>query len=159
VELGDALHNVLTTAVLVGYARPFSKNRPYGPLPTRWGEFSNPRATDFHRQVLTVRNTVLAHSDGSVRAVHVIPPGVKFGALPTVEEIVITVHNRLVPPEWFPHIVDLCRDLLPRMTAEINRLSDDLYGRPGIQFPTSRFVLDDSSELFPSQESNAPSDA
>jgi hypothetical protein len=158
-DLHGPLHCALSTAVVVAYARPFVWNMPHGRIPSGWETFSHPLAADLHRRILEHWNTAVSHPDASVRVVSVIPSGVRFGSAPVNDECVVTVEDLAVPLDWFPLIVDLCDFLLPRLTQEINRLVDGLYGRPGIEFPPSTFILDDGPDLIPSDASDAPADA
>jgi len=48
-----------STAVVVGYARPNTQDKPNDPIPSRRGNFSNPEARNFHRPLLEHRDSVL----------------------------------------------------------------------------------------------------
>jgi len=72
------VHQALSTAVVVSCARPFTRNRPDGPLGKRWTQFSDSRLQELHDQLLTLRHQQRAHSDTSVRRVRIVPPGVRL---------------------------------------------------------------------------------
>jgi len=68
----------LLEAVVVSYARPFTANRPYGPLPKRWANFADPGQQKLHDDLVETRNKAVAHSDAAVRRVMIIPPGAQL---------------------------------------------------------------------------------
>ena len=112
----------LNSAVVVCYGRPFSQNRPLGPLPRKWAKFSSPTLQETHDLLIRHRNQVVGHSDASERRVHISVPAISTGR--TVEH---SVRDIVVSPERFPIVQLLCQDLLRRLSADIETLKVSLF--------------------------------
>src|SRR5438309_7330583 len=58
IESADAdLYTALSSTIVICYARPFTRNRPMGPLPPAWGQFKDARLQQTHDMLLKLRNT------------------------------------------------------------------------------------------------------
>lgn len=73
--IGHPLYYPLVAAITVCYARPFTKNQPLGPLPSKWGRFSHPKAQQTHNDLMRARHQLIAHSDMEAREAKIVPPG------------------------------------------------------------------------------------
>lgn len=130
-EVSDIRHPLwipLQEVSIVSYARPFTANRPYGPLPSEWGLFDNPREQTLHDDLIESRNRLVAHSDAGMRKVTVIPPGFEFtrgrqaGALGG-----IGISATRYSPEHFSDIADLCLTLGRRLNTAIEGIREALF--------------------------------
>jgi hypothetical protein len=133
------LYSTLVAAIVVSYARPFSQNRPLGPLPEQWGRFDDPARQKLHNEILEARNRLVAHSDLSERAVWVVPAGVELPNGTKRDHPTIVVRTPALRSDRVNAIRDLCLDLLGRLSEEI----DELRGRT---FPDAS-LGDDEIEL------------
>jgi hypothetical protein len=136
--MGDALYAPIYHAAVVAYARPFTANKPFGPLPARWSRFSSRRLQKLHETVLEDRNTFVAHSDADVREVSVVPPSYlmpsgKSGGL-TVQ--ILTTYRA---PDYFLALHEATVELSERFSERINELLDQLYGSGDL--PLEPFAL------------------
>jgi hypothetical protein len=115
------LHTALLAAIVISYGRPFSQNRPHGPLPRRWHRFENKRHGEVHRIVLRMRDKLIAHSDIAERRVFVVPPGVDFPLrAPPDGKTAVVVRTATLVPSLVEEIRDLCLDLGRRINAEVD---------------------------------------
>jgi len=53
--------------IIISYARPFSQNRPVGPLPAEWARYEDPVLQDIHDRLIAMRHKSIAHCDSGVR--------------------------------------------------------------------------------------------
>jgi hypothetical protein len=138
-HLGDDLYAPLYYAAAISYARPFTDNRPYGPLPGTWRRFADPRLQRMHDSLIRTRNEFIAHSDFARRTVHIVPPGATFGPPNLVSaRVSVVVSLSYVALEAFPVVVETCQDLGERINVAVEDLLTELFeGRalPGAAFP------------------------
>jgi hypothetical protein len=127
-DMGDKLYQPLFHAIVVSYARPFTKNQPHGRLPTEWSKFSDPYFQEAHDKIIKARHQYIAHSDEEIRKVLIFPPGARIGETDyKVGDISLTVRTLGFPLSWFPPIRDLCLDLGGRLDKRVNSLLAELY--------------------------------
>lgn len=74
-DIRDELRLPLQDALVVTYARPFTSNRPIGPLPEEWTRFVDPDHQRLHGELMSMRNKLVAHGDAERRKVVIYPPG------------------------------------------------------------------------------------
>ena len=119
----------LQDAIVIAYARPFTWNKPYGPLDKKWSIFSDHGLQRLHELLVETRNTLIAHSDKLHRKVQIIPDGTSsVPGLPTTKGLGITVGTKKIAMDMFPRIEALCLDLGGRLDKEMFDLLDKLYG-------------------------------
>lgn len=58
----DPLYFPLQEGAVIAYSRPFSGGQ-IGTLPAKYSKFENPRHRSHHKELLELRNTLVAHSD------------------------------------------------------------------------------------------------
>jgi hypothetical protein len=73
-EFTDALWIPLQEALVIAYSRPFSANKPFGPLASRWAKFESAEHQKLHKDLLQIRDELVAHADASRRRVLIFPP-------------------------------------------------------------------------------------
>ncbi len=157
----DKLLPPLTNAVVVSYGRPFSDNKPFGPLPRQWRKFKDSEHQRIHKLIIDMRNTIVAHSDQNARTVLIIPPGHIFREAPVrlrkadsspykeidpnvivnkpMPHIGFAASTKGIEPELFPAIRDLCNNLTSRLLDEIDQHLKDLFD--GKELPEQPFEL------------------
>jgi hypothetical protein len=142
-DLGDDLYYPLFTAIVVCYARPFTNNKPFGPLPVKWGVFRDPSQQKLHDSLIKTRNEIVAHSDLSTRKAMIVPPGTSIGFLNERElrspKIGTMVNYFLFRIPQIREIPILTTDLGRRVNADIEVALEDLYG--GMELPRAKFLL------------------
>jgi|BarGraIncu01121A_1022015.scaffolds.fasta_scaffold02336_4 hypothetical protein len=133
----------LTTSVVVCYARPFTGNKPYGPLPKKWSKFDNPQYQDTHDRLLQARHELFAHSDMNVRKAQIVPPNVPLviygGKELKSPEIGTQVSNTLFEIDFFKIVRETNLDIGRRLQSEIDKLIIDLY--ENMELPNEVFNL------------------
>jgi hypothetical protein len=119
----------LQDALVSAYARPFTSNRPHGPLANAWAKFSDPRHQELHRELIALRNELVAHSDASRRTVVVFPPNVPFldGREP-LARVTLAIGQTRRSPDFFKSVRELCDDLLGRLHAATEEQLQHLFG-------------------------------
>src|SRR2546428_6705031 len=100
-EMGDPLYFPLWHATVVAYARPFTRNKPHGSLPARWGRFEDEILQRTHDSLLHDRDKLVAHSDADVRRVNVIPPQIHFGSVGPTAGLGISTYSGGYDVEYF----------------------------------------------------------
>lgn len=119
----------LQDAIVIAYARPFTRNKPYGPLDKKWEYIENQGLQRLHELILQTRHTLIAHSDKQYRKVQIIPPGKStIPGIPINKEVALTVSNKKISMEMFPRIEALCLYVGGRLDSEMFDLLDKLYG-------------------------------
>ena len=130
----------LQDAIVIAYARPFTRNKPYGSLDKKWGEIDDSGLQRLHELILQTRHTLIAHSDKKYRNVQIIPPGTStIPGIPTNKEIALTVSTKKISMDMFPRIERLCLYVGGRLDKEMFDLLDKLYGNK--KLPTKPFDL------------------
>ena len=145
-DLGDKLYQPLFHAMVIAYARPFTRNHPHARLPAEWTKFAEPHFQEAHDALISARDKYIAHSDEEVRQVLIFPPGAPFGdtGLKT-GDVSLTVRTMGFPLSWFPSIRDLCFDLGGRLDKRVNSLLAELYA--GRELPAEAFPLTFDGDL------------
>jgi hypothetical protein len=139
----DSLYYPLFASVVVCYARPFTRNRPFGPLPQKWARFPDPTLQNAHRKMIKARNELIAHSDTSVRKARIIPPGylaaTHDGKDFRSEEVGVQVESYYIEIPFFRTALKTASDLGRRLESEIDLMIRELYG--GMELPSRPFEL------------------
>jgi hypothetical protein len=145
-HLGHDLYEPLFHAIIIAYARPFTRNKPLGPLSKEWPNFSNPDFQETHDELIKARHQFIAHSDEEVRRVEIFPhgspiqeTGLKSG------NVGIGVRTIAFPLPRFEHIRALCYDLGYRLNSRIEDLLAELYN--GQTLPNKSFQLTFDDDL------------
>ena len=143
-SLKDELLYPLTTAVVVCYARPFTQNKPYGPLPKKYAKFDNQIFQAVHEKLIKARHETFAHSDMNVRKAIVVPPNVVIGRTEKGVELKsskvgVQVSYYLWQPNAFKDVRDAILDLGSRLQTEIEELQAHLYS--GMELPNAKFTI------------------
>ena len=141
----DELFYPLYAAVVVCYGRPFSKNRPLGPLPRSWASFSVPSLQATHDDLVATRNELVAHSDAAKRTVNILLPWTLPGETgPAIRELGYTVRDQHYSLERFPEVEAVCADLLDRIGPAIGALLSELYSHIQPHPRPTSLTFDDS---------------
>ena len=128
-DIKDPNFQPLQDAIVIAYARPFTSNRPHGPMGPRWSRFNDHGLQRLHELIVETRNTLVAHSDKLHRRVQIIPKGTSnIPGIPPNEEVTLTVANKKISMKMFPRIEALCLDLGGRLDKEMFDLLEQLYG-------------------------------
>ena len=142
-DLGEKRLYPLTTAVVVCYVRPFTKNRPFGSLTKKWSKFSEVKFKNVHDKLIKARHEIFAHSDMNIRKVQIVPPNVsviKNGKKEIKSSHIGTQSNfYLFSIDFFKSVRRLILDLGGRLQKEIDRLINDLYSN--LELPNKEFYL------------------
>ena len=128
-DLGSELWIPLQDAAVVVYARPFTQNKPFGPLAAKWGKFDDPRSQKLHDETLDMRHKMVAHEDASERRVMIFPPAAQT-PVPVREARRATsaVAYERPTPTWFKRIDALCLDLGAKLHQASEGELQELYG-------------------------------
>jgi hypothetical protein len=126
--LGTPLYDALNSAIVISYARPFTDNKPLGPLSNRWSRFENSRHRELHDDLLRTRKRLVAHSDASERVVRVVPRGAEFMPGERSEGGGFVVSSSPLAPEVFEEVREVFNDLGGRLMTAVYDLIDDIYG-------------------------------
>ena len=130
----------LQDAIVIAYARPFTRNKPYGPLDKKWEKIDDFGLQRLHELILKTRHTLIAHSDKQYRKVQIIPTGTStIPGIPTNKDVALTVATKKISIDMFPRIEALCLYVGGRFDKEMFYLLDKLYGSK--KLPTEPFDL------------------
>jgi hypothetical protein len=127
---GNDLWIPLQEALVVAYARPFSSNKPFGPLASAWGKFDDPQHQRLHRELLQMRDRLVAHSDASELTVIIFPPRVRWpvGDREPSDRATMAIFHRRPGPSYFSAVAELCEDLATRLHAAVETELQALFG-------------------------------
>lgn len=135
-----ALFYSLTTAVIVCYSRPFTVNKPYGALSTR---FCNPKYKSIHDQLIKSRHEMFAHSNMDVRKAQIVPPDFLIfrGRGEELKSAYIStqVSLYLFPVDFFVQVRKTILDLGSQLQGKIDLLIEELYS--GMDLPRRPFTI------------------
>ena len=131
----------LADAAVIAYTRPFKHNQPYGPIPRKFGRFKGEASRRTHRDLLEVRDELVAHSPARQREVYVVPAGslLRPGG-EALEDTTVMVRDAHLHPKRWARVVDLCALQQRRLSADIDLLLDRLYGEQSL--PERPFQLE-----------------
>jgi hypothetical protein len=145
-EIGDNLYQPLFHAIVIAYARPFTRNKPLGPLPSEWSRFSNSALQQMHNNLVSARRQFIAHSDEKIRKVYIYPPGTLIGATGLRSAgVSIAISTHAYGISKFYLIRRLCYDLGSRLNDRTEALLAELY--EGRVLPSEHFLLTFNDEL------------
>ena len=143
-DLSSPLYYPLYASIVVCYVRPFTNNKPFGPIPKRFGRFSENREfSELHKELVAYRHEFIAHNDMTLRQALIVPPGVSVGKYKDKEIINQGVgtmtNNNFYPIEKFYKLQDLIKYNSDRINRDINEMTEKLYG--GMELPKQKFEL------------------
>lgn len=145
-DLKDEKYFALQNAIIVSYTRPFTSNKPFGPLEKEWSKFSDPKHAAIHLKIIRHRHQSAAHSDFDIRKVCIEPKGVIIKPMKTKsEEIGVTVRNEAFPISSFKVIEHLCLGLGSRIHQEVEKRIDEIFGN--VNLPVKEFELIDEHDV------------
>ena len=122
-DLGDTQYYPHFVTLVICYARPFTKNKPYGALKKKWAQFPDETTSAMHKQLLDARHKFIAHSDGSIRSMQITPKGYIIpGTQRRIEDYTCQVHKFYIPLDNFRIAKKNCQHLVSRMNVEIEKL-------------------------------------
>lgn len=138
-HIGHELYLPLFHAIVVSYGRPFTTNKPHGGLPDRWSRLGVKRLQRMHDTLIETRNTYVAHSDAGVRRVSITPPTWLIPGRGTPAGLSVQILFGVYTLEFFDVARETCSYQTTRMTKEIDRLLEELFGAR--ELPTEPFEL------------------
>jgi len=139
-DLSDDLYFPLLNAIVVCYSRPFTSNKPLGPLSEKWHKFHNETFQKTHETILSLRNKTIAHSDLEIRKVFIYPAGTPIAKTGIKSHhLGVAISNHALPMERFPEIRATCFDLGYRLNIEAERELRSLFGNKNP--PSRKFEL------------------
>jgi hypothetical protein len=142
--LGDKLYQPLFHAIVMAYARPFTRNQPLGPLPAEWSKFSNPHFQETHDDLIKSRHQFIAHSDEEIRKVIIFPPGASLGKTGLKSGgVSISIRTIAFRISKFHDIRDLCHDLGSRLDKRVNAVVTELYTNRKLPNKSFQLTFDD----------------
>lgn len=129
IRAGHPLYWTMHNGIVVSYARPFTQNRPFGPLPAKWSTFDTRYFEELHRELLELRRKCVAHSDHDMRKVFIVPPGASMldGDTNPNMNLGTAVQNWALPPAKWRDVRDLCLNLGSSLSLEAETLLQLLY--------------------------------
>lgn len=142
--LRDTLYFPLQNAIIVCYARPFTQNKPFGPLSNKWQKFSTKRLQETHELLLTLRDKTIAHSDLKIRKVFIHPPGTPLARTGIVtDNLGLAISNQALPLERIQEVRDLCYDLGYRLNIEAEKMLKFLFGSKHLPPESFELIFND----------------
>ena len=139
------IHHPLCVAMVVFYARPFKRSKVIGAIPA----MMVPKAQRFlHRQMLTLRDQVAAHTDG-------LPVNYGKGGMPANNVQVINendgtcslaIYELKFSPEAISQIRDLAETLIAKTTYHVERRARKLASK--IPVMPGEYLMDLKTETF-----------
>lgn len=108
-DIRDDLWMPLQDTIVISYARPFTSNKPFGPVDSNYVDNLSGNMKKLHLMLINTRNKLIAHSDLSERKVQITPPGVRLAldSEPT-SGVGIQLTKSRFTIELFPDIERLC---------------------------------------------------
>jgi hypothetical protein len=136
-DASDALYRALIDSIIVSYARPFTRNKPVGPLPPEWSAFEHTIDSRTHEQLLALRHRTVAHSDYAVRKVYVLTDEreTMFGVQQRVPALGIGVSSEILTTWSVAATRQLCDRLGSRLSERVEALIEELFGAAQIDAP------------------------
>lgn len=120
----------ILNAIIICYARPFTNNKPFGPLDKIWSVFSDKRHQEIHYDLIRFRHKMIAHSDFNVRKVIVYPKHVAMDHPMKFQspEVSVAVSFKALSLEYIKEVRVVCFDLGSRLNSEIKKELEELFG-------------------------------
>ena len=135
IDVSHALYWTLHNGIVVSYGRPFTRNRPYGPLDEKWSTFEDPRFAELHALLMDLRHKTVAHSDLAMRKVFIVPAGARmFETGRRNTALGTAVQNWAVPTSTWSEIREHCLELGSSINIEVETELQLLY-RGGFYTP------------------------
>lgn len=128
-DIKNELWLSLQEAIIISYARPFTENKPLGPIRKSWNKMPNPEMQKIHNMILEARDKQIAHSDLEQNKVFIIPKGVRLAPDYHVSSSTgVEVHSFKFPIPFFKEVEKLCLFLGRKIHYEIEDGLHKLYG-------------------------------
>lgn len=128
--------------IVVSYSRPFvqASNSFPGGLPKKWHKFPTPELRDIHKEMLTHRHSLFAHTDPDVHRITILPDGcLPRGVGPKPPQTAYSIDGIQIPPQNVVRYRAVCVDLQKRLEEESQKILAKLYG--GMELPRRNFLL------------------
>jgi len=142
-SINDEAYYPLFAAVIICYSRPFSRNKPLGPLPDGWTHYNSQEFQDVHDRLIQARNELVAHSDINARKVKIVPHNSLHlkdkGKVISNTGIGIGSSYYLFHPDLFKLVQKMILDLGQRLDEQQIALLAKLYGN--MDLPNAPFYL------------------
>ena len=127
--LRNPLYQPLVEAIVISYSRPFTRNKPYGALPAKWGKMGHVKLQEIHDDLIASRAKAVAHSDFEERKIMITPPGAKIGKTELrTGGLGIIVTKRIFTAVYIRDIKNLCQVLGGAINRVVEDLNKELHG-------------------------------
>lgn len=130
-DFSDPMFRTLVFGSVVSYAKPFVGNKMYGKLSSHWEKFPTASHRRAHKELVDLRNKLVAHNDWEDVKVIMIPPGSQFivEGRETIEadEMWFAVKTPGVHESRIKEYVALCEFLELAMLERLGVLKDTLF--------------------------------
>lgn len=130
-DFGDPMFRTLIFGSVVSYAKPFVGNKMYGKLSAHWERFPTPPLRHAHKELIDLRNQIVAHNDWEDVKVVLIPPGSQFiveGHEPIeVDEMWFAVRTPGVHESRIGDYISVCEFIELAMLEKLGALKDTLF--------------------------------
>lgn len=127
-------------SIIVAYARPFKRSRPHGSLSQEWPGFTNESFQKAHELILENRDKLVAHSDGELRRVKIVPPGsTSVPDHPPSVGLGVQLNTSKIALDYLSVIENTCFDLGKRLNDKVDSELERMYGK--MSLPKDPFDL------------------
>lgn len=154
ITMGNQLWEPLQDATIISYARPFTKNEPYGPLPKKWLKFQSDSMKRLHDELIELRHQTIAHSDAAVRHVYVYPPHTAPSLIPD-NKTMFAIRTIKLPPERFIEIAELCQTVGKPIQDEVWSRLPNVPHELGIHDAPIDLLTGEREELDPDSDDSS----
>lgn len=128
IEAGHPLYWTLHNGIVISYCRPFTRNKPYGPLPAKYSTFDDPELRELHSELLDLRDKCVAHSDYDRRKVFIVPHGAAlFDTGRAAKGLGTAVQNWALPLAKWEDVHSLCMELGSSISVDAETELQMLY--------------------------------
>jgi hypothetical protein len=120
----------LLNAIIICYARPFTNNKPFGPLDKKWSIFADTKQQDIHKDLINYRHKMIAHSDFNVRKVIIFPKNVAMDDDGKYKSprVSVSVSIKGLTLEYIENVRAVCFHVGSRLNTEIDVELESLFG-------------------------------
>jgi hypothetical protein len=127
----DDIYEMLLTAAVIFYSRPFIATKEYPGIPARFARFDKLAFQTFHDKMISFRNRFVAHCDRRDIKVQILPKGTQFrgrgNSVYTVHRHGTGVTTRSFQSKGLPLFEAVCSFQLKRLGREIDLISHQLF--------------------------------
>lgn len=140
----NKFYEPMLQAIIIAYARPFSRNSPCGRLEPKWAEFNDERLKKIHDIVLTMRDQAVAHSDLAERKVKVMPSGAPIGETgQKLGGLSLAISKNIYNVAFIREVAKLCKFVGGRIDQEVENLKEELYGSKSLPLEGYELAFED----------------